>query len=97
MVVDRNGAIVYGNPAYTGIFGVSVGKVVNRRPVDIEPDSRVLTVLRTGKPIVDDPAFVISAGVDIVADITPIFEQRQLAGAVAIFRDRTEISSCRKN
>jgi len=91
MVVDRNGTIVYANPAYTRIFGVSVGRVINRPLVDIEPDSRVLTVLRTGKPIVDDPAFVISAGVDIVANITPIFEEGELVGAVAVFRDRTEI------
>jgi len=42
---------------------------------------------------VDDPSFVASAGVDIVANITPVFEDKQLVGAVAVFRDRSEILS----
>ncbi len=91
MVVDQKGSIVYANPAYTRTFGVSVQKVLNRKLADIEPDSRVLDVLRTGKPVVDDPSFVASAGVDIVANITPVFEEKRLVGAVAVFRDRSEI------
>ncbi|HUW65591.1 MAG TPA: sigma 54-interacting transcriptional regulator, partial [Spirochaetia bacterium] len=93
MVVDQKGSIVYANPAYTRTFGVSVHKVLNRQLSDIEPDSRVLGVLQTGRPVVDDPSFVASAGVDIVANITPVFEDKQLVGAVAVFRDRSEILS----
>ncbi|MDA8337325.1 MAG: sigma 54-interacting transcriptional regulator [Peptococcaceae bacterium] len=93
MVVDASGVIIYANPAYTRIFGVVVSMVLGRRLADIEPDSRVLKVLETGQPVVDDPSFVLSAGVDIVADITPILEDRQLTGVVAVFRDRREILS----
>jgi len=93
MVVDARGTIVYANPAYTRIFGVPVEKVLGRRLAEIEPASRVLEVLRTGKPLIDDPAYVVSAGVDIVTNITPIYESGTLAGAVAIFRDQSEILS----
>ncbi|MGQ9826107.1 MAG: sigma 54-interacting transcriptional regulator, partial [Desulfotomaculales bacterium] len=93
MVVDARGTIVYANPAYTRIFGVPVEKVLGRRLAEIEPASRVLEVLRTGKPLIDDPAHVISAGVDIVTNITPIYEDDILVGAVAIFRDQSEVFS----
>ncbi|HUW65587.1 MAG TPA: sigma 54-interacting transcriptional regulator [Spirochaetia bacterium] len=93
MVVDKNGSIVYANPAYTRTFGVPVQKVLNRKLSDIEPGARMMDVLQTGEPVVDDPSFVVSAGTSIVSNITPIFEENELVGAVAVFRDRTEILS----
>ncbi len=91
MVVDTDSTIVYANPAYTRSFGVPVNKVLGRKLSDIEANSRVLEVLRTGKPIVDDPSHVESVGIDIVANITPIYQAGTMVGAVAVFRDVTEV------
>lgn len=91
IVVGMDSTILYANPAYTRNFGVQVSKVLGRKLSEIEPDSRILTVLRTGKPIVDDHSHVVSVGIDIVANITPVLEQGQMTGAVAVFRDATEV------
>ena len=91
MVVDVDSTILYANPAYTRCFGVEVSKVLGRKLCEIEPESRVLTVLRAGKPVVDDHSYVVSAGIDIVANITPVFANGIMTGAVAVFRDATEV------
>ncbi|MHB1407103.1 MAG: sigma-54 interaction domain-containing protein, partial [Desulfitobacteriaceae bacterium] len=91
IVVSMDSTILYANPAYTRCFGVQVGKVLGRKLSEIEPNSRVLAVLRTGKPVVDDHSHVVSVGIDIVANITPVFELGKMTGAVAVFRDATEV------
>lgn len=93
MVVDRDGRIVFANPGYERIFHVSADKVVGRLLTEIEPTSVVLDVLRTGKPVVDLPTRVVSAGVDIVNNVTPVMENGAMAGAVVLFRDATEIAA----
>lgn len=91
MVVDREGRIIFANAGYQRIFRVSVDKVIGRMLAEIEPTSVVLEVLRTGKPLLDLPTHVVSAGVDIVNTATPIVGSEGVAGAVVIFRDATEI------
>lgn len=91
VVVDAESRILYANPAYSRLMGVPVGKVLGKKLSDIEPQSRILEVLRTSKPLVDDPSHVHSVGIDIVTSITPLFEGEKLVGAVAIFRDVSEV------
>ncbi|MDT3700552.1 MAG: sigma 54-interacting transcriptional regulator [Thermincola sp.] len=92
VVIDLNSTIIFANSAYTRSLGVPVGKVLGKKLTDIEPDSRILDVLRSGKPIVDDPSQIKSlGGLDIVANINPIYENNYLIGVVAVFRDRSEV------
>lgn len=92
VVIDLNSTIVFANSAYTRSLGVPVGKVLGKKLADIEPESRILDVLRSGKPIVDDPSQIKSlGGLDIVANINPIYENNRLIGVVAVFRDRSEV------
>ena len=91
IIVAMDSTILYANLAYTRSFGVEVGKVLGRKVSEIEPNSHILDVLRSGKPVVDDHAHIVSVGIDIVANITPIFELGKMTGAVAIFRDATEV------
>ncbi len=91
VVVDLNSTIIFANFAYTRNLGVPVTKVLGKKLSDIEPESPILQVLRTGKAIVDDPYQIKSLMVDIVANINPIYENSRLIGVVAVFRDRTEV------
>jgi len=91
IIVAMDSTILYANPAYTRSFGVEVEKVLGRKISEIEPNSHILDVLQTGKPVVDDHAQIDSVGIDIVANITPIFELGIMTGAVAVFRDATEV------
>ncbi|MHB8765449.1 MAG: sigma-54 interaction domain-containing protein, partial [Deferrisomatales bacterium] len=91
MVVDRDGRIRFANSGYERIFGVAPDRVVGKMLADLEPASVVLEVLRTGRPLLDQPTRVVSAGVDIVTNVTLVVEDGVTAGAVAVFRDATDI------
>ncbi|MFU8857847.1 MAG: sigma-54 interaction domain-containing protein [Deferrisomatales bacterium] len=96
MVVDAGGRIVLANPGYERIFGVSADKVVGRMLAEIEPTSVVLDVLRTAQPVVNQPTRVVSASVDIVTTVTPVREGDVVTGAVAVFRDATDIAALKE-
>lgn len=91
VVVDRNGTIVYANPAYTRILNVPVERIVGRRMQDVEPGARILTVLKTRKPILRDSFHLDSLDIDVVISATPIFQDGQLVGGVTVFRDSQEL------
>ncbi|MCL6611339.1 MAG: sigma 54-interacting transcriptional regulator [Peptococcaceae bacterium] len=91
LVVDAGSTILFANPSYTRTFGVPVQKVLGRKLSDIEPGSQILKVLETGKPIVDDKQWINSVGIYIVTNITPVYDGDKLAGAVAVFRDASEM------
>ncbi|MFZ5634034.1 MAG: sigma-54 interaction domain-containing protein [Bacillota bacterium] len=93
LVVDISSTILYANPAYTRNLGVPVARVLGRKLSDIEPASKILEVLRTGRQIVDDRSHIYSLNMDIVANITPIYDKATLIGAVAVFRDISEIQA----
>lgn len=93
LVVDVSSTILYANPAYTRNLGVPVARVLGKKLIDIEPSSKILDVLSTGRQIVDDRSHIYSLNKDIVANITPIYDGAKLTGAVAVFRDISEIQA----
>lgn len=93
LVVDVSSTILFANPAYTRNLGVPVARVLGKKLSDIEPASKILDVLRTGRQIVDDRSHIYSVNKDIVANITPIYDRSKLIGAVAVFRDISEIQA----
>lgn len=91
LVIDTSGTIVYVNPAYSQILNVPRHKVIGKTLLRLEPCARILEVLRTGQAIIDDPSHIHSLGIDVVANMCPLYHQDELIGAVAIFRNTTEI------
>lgn len=91
LVVDATSTILFANPSYTRTFGVPVQKVLGKKLSVIEPGSQILKVLETGNPIVDDKQWIYSVGIYILTNITPIHDRNKLVGAVAVFRDASEM------
>ncbi|MCL2335797.1 MAG: sigma 54-interacting transcriptional regulator, partial [Firmicutes bacterium] len=96
LVVDAHSIILYANPSYTRNLGVPVKKVLGKKLAEIEPESLVLQVLETGRPIVDQRQRIYSLAKEIVANITPLREGDKIVGAVAIFRDISEVLELQK-
>ncbi|MBO8170857.1 MAG: sigma 54-interacting transcriptional regulator [Bacillaceae bacterium] len=90
VITDETSRIVYANPAYTRILGVRLDKILNRKVSEIEPTASLLTVLKTGKPILQERTRVDSLNMDIVSTITPIYKNGEIKGTVAIFKNVTE-------
>lgn len=96
IVIDQDSTIVYINQAYTRQFGVPPQKLIGRKLRDIEPNARILDVLRDGKPRINDYSYVRSLGQHVYANMTPLIEEGQVIGVVTIMKDISEIKTLQK-
>lgn len=92
-VLDKSSRIIYANQAYTRFAEIPLSRILGRKLTDIEPGARILEVLETGKQIINDPSHIESLNKDIVANISPLYDEnrKKIIGAVAVVRDITEV------
>jgi PAS domain S-box-containing protein len=93
IVVDREGTILYINPSYTRILGIKPHQILGKKLGDIEPQAKLLEVLREGTSILERDVLVRSVGKTVVVNNLPIKEDGKILGAVSVFRDITEVEN----
>ncbi|NPV44386.1 MAG: sigma 54-interacting transcriptional regulator [Firmicutes bacterium] len=93
IVVDSNTKVIFANRAYSRILGVQPHKVLNRFLSEIEPEAKIIQVLKTGVPMFEQTINIKSLGTIIVANITPLKMDEKIIGAISTFSDITEIIS----
>ncbi|WP_047153937.1 sigma-54 interaction domain-containing protein [Aneurinibacillus tyrosinisolvens] len=91
LVISKDSKIMYVNGAYSRHFGVPQNKIIGRQLKDVEAEARILQVVQSGRPLINDYSYVHSLGKDICANITPLLENGSLIGAVAIMKDISEV------
>lgn len=90
IITDAASKILYVNAAYTRILGVPRRKIIGRYLADIEPQARLLRVLETGRPVLNEKVTIQTLARDVVVNIVPIFREGRLSGAISVFRDITD-------
>ncbi|EHQ87930.1 sigma-54 interaction domain-containing protein [Desulfosporosinus youngiae] len=90
LVIDSDTTIVYANEAYARILGVPVAKVLGRRLDAIEPDSPTIKMLHTGKPSRGN-GYLESLNITVVGSSFPLYNGKNIIGAVSIFKNITEV------
>lgn len=90
IVIANDSRVVYVNKAYSTQFGVPAKKLIGRKLKDVEAEARILTVLRTGKPLINDCSYVHSLNKDVCANMTPLMENGEMIGVVTIMKDISE-------
>lgn len=96
IVLDRESRILFINSGYTRIIGVPKEKIVGRKLIEIEPESPLLNVLQSGKPLVNEVVYLKKAKRTIVATSTPVYHGGQIIGAVSVFKDATELNELKQ-
>lgn len=91
IVIDEQGTIVYANPSYTRILGVKLQKILGKKLQDVEPGARLLEVLETGRGFVEERVRIKTLGVDCIITEAPIIREGKIVGAVAVFKDISEV------
>jgi len=92
IVITMDSTIVYVNKAYSLQFGVAANKIIGKKLRDIEKKSRILEVLKTKKPLINDCSYVHSLQKDVCANITPLIENGEMIGVVTIMKDISELT-----
>lgn len=90
LVIDSDTTIVYANEAYARILGVPVAKVLGRRLDVIEPNSATIRVLLTGMASRGGD-YLDSLNIDVVGSSFPLYNGKNIIGAVSIFKNITEV------
>lgn len=91
LVIDNNAKIIFVNEGYCRMYNITREKIVGRVLHDIEPNARIIEVLKTGKTILDDPSYIVSLGIDVIANMSPIFHRDKQIGAIASMKNVSEI------
>lgn len=86
LFIGNDTEILYANSAYSRLIGVPKDKVIGRRLSDIEPRARIIEVLESDRPVYHDYSYIESVGMDIVANIFPVYDEGEKVGAIGIFR-----------
>lgn len=89
ILVDKNSLILYANQAYGHTLGVPVNKIIGRYLSKVEPEAKILDVIKTGEHMVSKIIKIKSLGIIISANITPIKYKNQIVGAISVFTDIT--------
>lgn len=90
IMIDHEATIIYANHAYSKLIGVPVGKIVGRKMYNVEPNSRCLKVLRGAPLIINQRIAIDSVGIEVIASITPIYDDKRMIGVVSVFRSIDE-------
>jgi PAS domain S-box-containing protein len=90
IAINKEGLVTLFNKAAERITGLKAENVLNRPAVDVIPNTRLHVVLSEGKPEINQEQRL--NGVVIVTNRVPVRdEEGEIIGAVAVFRDITEI------
>ncbi|MDX9828013.1 MAG: sigma 54-interacting transcriptional regulator, partial [Spirochaetia bacterium] len=91
IIIDNELKVQFANKAYMRILGVQPHHILNKRLSDIEPNAKIIEVLKTGKPFrYEDTINVESVQKTIVANIMPIIVKHEVKGAISSFFDKTQ-------
>lgn len=96
IVVSKDYTVIYVNKAYTEHFSVPKEKIEGKKLDEIEETSRILEVIRSGEPLLNDYSYVHSLGKHVCANMTPLIDNGEMIGVVTIMKDISEVTQLEK-
>lgn len=92
IIIDKEGYVTFINKAYTKQFDVPKEKILGKKLKDIEENARILEVLKSGEPLINNWSYVRSLKKHIFANITPLLnEVNDMIGVITIMKDISEM------
>lgn len=89
MVTDEDATVLYINPEYTRITGVSREQIIGRPLREVRPGAILPEIIRTGKAKAG--VFRREGDIEYVVDLAPIVLDGKIKGGIGIFRNITEV------
>lgn len=91
-VLNKEGIIIYVNPAYLRIVNKTNDEVVGKNVYDIAPNGTRCNVLKTGKPQINSFSKKRN-GTMVVANAYPIMVDNEITGVVSVIKNITEVQN----
>lgn len=90
-VTDRNGNIIYVNPAFCQITGISFEERTKQNIFDVSPEGALALALKKGEPVKGHRTKVGGSNAEVISNAVPIRVGGEIVGAVVIFQHITDI------
>ncbi|WP_017727033.1 sigma-54 interaction domain-containing protein [Halalkalibacterium ligniniphilum] len=90
IAIDKNGKVLLFNRAAEQMSEIRAAEAIGKHIQDVLPSSQLTRVLKTGKEELNQTQ-VLENGLSIVTTRVPLFDGNTCIGAVAVFKDVTEI------
>ncbi|AEF94250.1 PAS modulated sigma54 specific transcriptional regulator, Fis family [Desulfotomaculum nigrificans CO-1-SRB] len=90
-ITDRDGNIIYVNPAFCRITGIPFAQRTRENIFNISPDGALALALKTGKPVSGHRTKVGGSNAEVISNAVPILVDNQIVGAIAIFQHITDV------
>lgn len=90
VVIDKKGIIIFINQWAEMIIGLKANAMIGFMVDDIIPGARLLRVIETGVPEFNQRLQIGTA--HVLTNRTPIWKEKQIIGAVAVFQEITELN-----
>lgn len=91
MAIDKDSNVIYMNKAASDILKINAQAALGQPLKKIYPRSTIARVMRTGRPEYNISLESITH-ISVLSDRIPLWHDGEPAGAVAIFRPRTEVT-----
>ncbi|UMZ74693.1 sigma-54 interaction domain-containing protein [Natranaerofaba carboxydovora] len=91
VIVDKESKIIFINKAYSEILGVEKSKVLNKKLTNIEPNAKMLDVLKDGGVVKDRVTRIQTLGKEVLVNIFPLYNNKEIEYCVSVFRDITKL------
>lgn len=91
VVIDAEGTCIYVNPAYYRELGGEALTAIGTNSFRIAPEAIINKVLKSGKPISEQPSRILRLGLDIIVTSIPLYKNGVLKGAVSVFKNITMV------
>lgn len=91
IAADKTGLIFYANDMYAQIFGIPVGSVLGNNVHEVEPNSALVRVIQSQRPVVLGQQYVETIKKYVSCRIVPLLDDGEFMGAVSLFSDATEL------
>jgi PAS domain S-box-containing protein len=95
-VVDKDGKVIYVNPAYLRIVNKTSGEVIGQNVYESAPDGTRCKALKTGKPQINCFSKKKN-GTMVIANVYPIMVDGVRSGVVSVIKNITEFQQLLEN
>lgn len=89
-VAGTDGTIVYVNPSFSRVTGISAQQRIGQNIFKVSPEGALARVLRTHEPIFAHRAKVAGSDVEVVSNASPIIVEGRVDAGVVVFQPLTE-------
>jgi transcriptional regulator with PAS, ATPase and Fis domain len=84
IIASKDTTVVYVNPAYARILGISPEKLIGQKLSLIEPNAKALSVFKDGKPIIDKHSYIETLKAEVRFTSLPLPSSKEIYGVITI-------------